>query len=87
MPRDLKQYALTYLVMSVPLLGLANHPIFVAALWGALICTHIGLIRAFGRGFRLEGAVVVVALSILMTLFGRAYFAISAQRDDPVRRR
>lgn len=84
MPRtttDLGKYVLTYLVMGAPLITLASHPAFAVALWGALICIHTGLLWIFGKGFRLEGAAVVGALSILMALFGGAYFAISTERN------
>ena len=47
------------------LLPFLKYPIAVLAVWVTLLLIYLGLVKFFGSGFVIEGAIIVLVLSIL----------------------
>ena len=61
--------ALTGTLCAIPLLLPALvHPVAVIAVWLTLVALYLGLVKMFGPGFVVQGAVIVLLLSILVFL-------------------
>jgi hypothetical protein len=60
--------ALTSFLCGIPLLLFAGITVLSVVVWGALVLVYVCLVRLFGSGFVVQGAIVVIILAILAGL-------------------
>lgn len=68
--------ALTGALCALPLvLPFLVYPMAVFAVWVTLILIYMGLVKLFGPGFVVQGAIFVLILSILFFLLSQRFLA------------
>lgn len=71
-----KCVALTGALCSIPLFfPFLKYPIAVSVVWVTLILIYLGLVKFFGSGFVVAGAIIVLLLSIFMFLLSPRFFS------------
>ncbi len=73
--------ALTAVLCLIPLLLLFEQPAVAGITWLVVIGLYLVLVRFFGKGFVVEGAVIVIILSMLLGIGLNAYFDWQNKRE------
>jgi hypothetical protein len=67
---------LTGALCAIPLLlPFLKHPVAVFAVWVILLLAYLGLVKMFGSGFVVAGAIIVVLFAILFFLLSPWFFS------------
>ena len=75
--------ALTGALCAIPLLpAFVIFPVVAVISWAILLLIYVALVRLFGAGFVVEGAVIVLILAVLFFVFAPRFLDRSAPAEE-----